>query len=146
MGTLYTAADEVLREGVRVSRNVMAVSSQEEFDRHAQMFLLWFIPHELIHTLETPKGGSWRREREASLLQPLGPYASPGVENSLQRFTVDLREPVPYPGEAFEHFLEDTTEYVHFIAYLDRYSWNRQLDLESLIRGAASGETESCRS
>lgn len=167
----YQVPSQLDAHGVMVNRNVMSVTSQEEFDRHAQMFLLWFIPHELIHTLGTPTTGSWRFEREANLLQPLltarilerlgsrtpftpesmawvyeryvealRPHAPDGVEASLQRFAVDPAAPVPYPGDATEYFLQNTTEYVHFIAYLDRYSWNRGADLETLVRGAMKGE------
>lgn len=61
-------------DGLRTNRVVMQVDSHDELMRHAELFLYWYLPHELVHAAAIELGGprldEWESERLANTLQP----------------------------------------------------------------------------
>ncbi len=70
---MYQNPYELLPAGRAVNRRVTASRSEDELTRHADMMLLWYIPHEVVHAARNfmkLRKTNWYEEWVANTVQP----------------------------------------------------------------------------
>lgn len=143
---------------------LMRVTEPADLERHGDMFLAWFLPHELVHVAD-PGMASWRHERTANLVQPyltaevlrrlgdatpysgevmgwiydryvdeLAPFVAPARRARIDRFAADANAAAPFDELPLGVLATRPLDYVYFCARLSQVSWQRRADLATVLR------------
>ena len=146
---------------LRVNRAVIQASHRDELMRHAQMMLLWYVPHEVVHAFSDKPG--WTDEFIANTIQPyltarilqrmkdlpytvrnmgwvydryvrvLRPLVGADTVGRIDRFARSGAKTLLYKRSVMEVFHRNVPEYVYFGARINQISWRKETTLERLV-------------